>query len=250
MIHSFLMIGQSNMAGRGFKEEVEPIVSSDLLMLVNGRWEEMRVPVNYDRADSGVSLAESFALEYAKDHPGVKVGLIPCADGGTEIAQWRQGSLLFDNAIYNVRLADRTSSIAGVLWHQGETDVMNYTKGYKEKLIALIAAFREEPALRDLPFITGGLGLEFLKKFDKSFVEWGDRFNDTVREVAAEIALCGFASADGLTSNPDNLHFNAGSLRELGRRYYAEFRRLEDKGRAFTEKSSEDDAVRNPIELL
>ena len=33
MIHSFLMIGQSNMAGRGFKGEVEPIKNSRIKVL-------------------------------------------------------------------------------------------------------------------------------------------------------------------------------------------------------------------------
>ena len=57
MIHSFLMIGQSNMAGRGFPEEVEPIRSPRLFVLRNGQWQPMYTPVNCDRPFSGVSLA-------------------------------------------------------------------------------------------------------------------------------------------------------------------------------------------------
>ena len=37
MIHSFLMIGQSNMAGRGDIADVEPIENAHLKMLRNGR---------------------------------------------------------------------------------------------------------------------------------------------------------------------------------------------------------------------
>ena len=118
MIHSFLMIGQSNMAGRGFKEEVEKIRNSRLKVLRNGRWQNMYVPVNPDRPFSGVSLAESFADAYAKEH-NVDVGLIPCADGGTSLDQWQVDGLLFSNAVYQAELASRTSTIAGILWHQG-----------------------------------------------------------------------------------------------------------------------------------
>ena len=61
MIHSILIIGQSNMAGRGFPSEVEPIVNKRLFVLRNGRWRSMYVPVNPDRSFSGINLAESFA---------------------------------------------------------------------------------------------------------------------------------------------------------------------------------------------
>ena len=66
MMHSILLIGQSNMGGRGFKEEVEPIVNDKLYVLRNGRWRAMYVPVNPDRVTSGINLSESFADLYAK----------------------------------------------------------------------------------------------------------------------------------------------------------------------------------------
>lgn len=49
MIHSFLLIGQSNMAGRGKKSEVEPIVNENILALRNGIFRPMYVPVNPDK---------------------------------------------------------------------------------------------------------------------------------------------------------------------------------------------------------
>ena len=91
MIHSFLLAGQSNMAGRGIIGQVPPISDERLLALRNGRWQPMYQPVNGDRPFSGVCLAESFALRYAQEH-GVQVGLIPCADGGASLLQWREGA--------------------------------------------------------------------------------------------------------------------------------------------------------------
>lgn len=63
MIHSFLLIGQSNAAGRGFYEEAEPLdtCNEKLKVLRNGRWQTMYRPVNPDRPFSGTCLAESFA---------------------------------------------------------------------------------------------------------------------------------------------------------------------------------------------
>ena len=138
MIHSFLMIGQSNMAGRGEIGGVPPIENPHLKVLRNGRWQPLFVPVNPDRPFSGLTLAESFADAYQKAH-GVDVGLIPCADGGTQLEQWREGSLLFDHAVLQARLAERTSTIAGVLWHQGESDCKpGLCETYLERLKEII----------------------------------------------------------------------------------------------------------------
>ena len=57
MIHSLLLIGQSNMAGRGVPGDVEPIQNPMLKVMRNGRWQGMYVPVNCDRSFSGVCLA-------------------------------------------------------------------------------------------------------------------------------------------------------------------------------------------------
>ena len=84
MIHSFLIIGQSNMAGRGVPPADEPLMTNrgKIKVLRNGRWQTMFRPVNPDRHVSGTCLAESFAVAYSNDHPDVEVGIIPCADGG------------------------------------------------------------------------------------------------------------------------------------------------------------------------
>ena len=69
---SFLMIGQSNMAGRGDFDEVSEIVNAKCFMLRMGLWVDMSEPINPDRAmfghkfHSGVGLAASFADECAK----------------------------------------------------------------------------------------------------------------------------------------------------------------------------------------
>ena len=68
MIHSFLLIGQSNMAGRGLKNEVEPIPNKNIYVLRNGRWWPMYVPVNPDRVTAGINLSETFAYRYLQDH--------------------------------------------------------------------------------------------------------------------------------------------------------------------------------------
>ncbi len=249
MIHSFLLIGQSNMAGRGFLSEAAPIENENIKVLRNGRWQGAFRPINPDRSFAGVSLAEKFADLYAKEH-GVEVGLIPCADGGTNIDQWCVGSLLYDNAIYQARLAQRTSTIAGVLWHQGESDSKEERFPlYEEKFLKIMNSIRKDLNLYDVPFILGGLG-DYLADYNDGALKNYVHINEALENIAKENPMTGFVSAKGLTSNPDYLHFNAKSLMEFGVRYYEEFKKLEDKNKVFTEKGKEDDSIRSEMELL
>ena len=253
MIHSFLIIGQSNMAGRGFLAEAEPIDTCEgrIKVLRNGRWQTAFRPVNPDRSFSGTCLAESFAKKYAEEHDGVEVGIIPCADGGTRLDQWQKGSLLYDHAVYCARLAMRTSHLVGILWHQGEGDCSaeRYPL-YYERITALMRGLRKEIGAESVPLVVGGLG-DFLKdRTESPALANYPHVNEALRRFAEETEHTAFASAAGLTSNPDNLHFNHKSLQEFGLRYYDAFCKVEDKTRIFDEKAKMDDAVRTEMELL
>lgn len=250
MIHAFLLIGQSNMAGRGFLNEVEPISDPRLKVLRNGRWLNMYRPVNNDRPFSGVCLAESFALAYAREHE-VDVGLIPCADGGTSLDQWAEGGLLYDHAVYQCRLAQRTANIAGVLWHQGEADCSEELFGlYTEKFTKIMTALRRDLGLQDVPFLLGGLGNYFESGRYPQIKEYYQAVNSQLLQIAEDNPMTGYVSAEGLACNPDELHFNAEALQEFGLRYYDVFSALENKDKVFPEKSDMDSAIRSPMELL
>ena len=239
------------MAGRGSLSEAGPLDTKGgrLKVLRNGRWQQMYRPVNPDRPFSGTSLCESFAAAYADAHAGVEVGIIPCADGGTTLDQWREGGLLFDNAVSCARLAMRTSHLVGILWHQGEGDCGAYDK-YFDKISAMMGALRRELGDPELPLVVGGLG-DFLKdmKSDPSLANY-PHINDALARFVEQSPATAFASAKGLTSNPDNLHFNHASLQEFGRRYYEAFKTVENKARVFDEKSKMDDAIRTAMVLL
>lgn len=251
VMHSFLLIGQSNMAGRGFLNEAVEVDTTHIHVLRNGRWQKMFRPVNPDRSFSGTCLAESFAEAYAKKH-GVDVGIIPCADGGTSLDQWRVGGLLYDHALYQARLASRTSTIAGVLWHQGESDVSEWAYNtYRERFEKVMAALRHDLELDDVPFILGGLG-DFLKDFPTQETLRTNyvHVNRALREIADNNAYTGFVSAEGLSGNPDNLHFSADGLYKFGLRYFDEFEKLRNPEKIFPDKPNADAAIRSAMELL
>lgn len=226
MMYSFLMVGQSNMAGRGFPKEVEKLPNDGIYVLRNGRWWPMYVPVNPDRVHAGTNLMESFAVEFLKDHPGDTVGLIPCADGGTALHQWMPGEVLYDHAVMMTSLATRSSTLAGIVWHQGESDCGESRYAlYEEKCGHILQSLRRDVGAAEVPVILGGLG-DFLPNWEKGDLRHYADINAALRSMAEKLPNFGFASAEGLSSNPDNLHFSAAALREFGTRYYAEFKRL------------------------
>lgn len=252
MVHSFLLIGQSNAAGRGLLEDAEPLdtCKGRLKVLRNGLWVNMFRPVNPDRQTSGVCFAESFAKEYALAHPEIQVGIIPCADGGTQISQWLPREILFENAVNHAKLAMRTSILKGILWHQGENDCFGekYTL-YDKRFRFVMNELRGELGISDLPIIIGGLG-NFLGKFEK-YPEVAQNYvkiNRILQELGEEYPNCAFASAEGLESNPDYLHFNADALKELGIRYYRAYEKFDRENEEC--EVSFMNAERSALELL
>ncbi|WP_137789228.1 sialate O-acetylesterase [Bacillus sp. E(2018)] len=224
MIKSFLMLGQSNMAGRGFLNEVEPIYNENIKMLRNGQWQMMTEPINYDRPVAGVSLAASFAEAFAKANQNEQIGLIPCAEGGSSLDDWHPQGTLFQHALSEARFALKSSQICGILWHQGESDSHNSLhETYYEKLSLIIETLRKELNLHHVPVMIGELG-DFLGK--TGYGKYSSEFQEINKQLlrfAHEQQNCYFVSAEGLTPNPDGIHLNAVSQRKFGFRYFEAF---------------------------
>lgn len=207
---SILLIGQSNMAGRGFIEDVSPIYNEQIKMLRNGRWQMMAEPLNFDRHISGVGPAASFAQAWAEDHLGETIGIIPCAEGGSSIDEWAVDGLLTRHAISEAKFAIETSDIVGILWHQGESDSYGERyKAYENKLRSLFKHLREELNAPDIPIIIGELG-HYLGEvgFGKSAVEY-NQINQILSNVAHTEKNCYFVTSKDLTANPDGIHIDA-----------------------------------------
>ena len=232
-IESVLMIGQSNMAGRGELESVKPIRNPKCFMLRNGRWQPMREPVNPDRPifeglyRSGISPAASFADDYAK-YFGTNVGLIPCADGGTSLGEWMPGGLLYDHAVYLTRLAQRTSTLKAILWHQGESDCVSdeLVESYPQRFAVMIAQLRKDLQAENLPVIIGELSQDLSEKWCGGRQK---RLNQLMHTIPQVVPNCIVASATELPLKPDGLHFNAEACRVLGQRYFKKYLELTEE---------------------
>ncbi len=223
-VHLFLLAGQSNMAGRGKVEEEDRKPHPRVFAFSkDGTWKHAVDPVHYDKRSAGVGLGRSFAIVLAERHKNISIGLIPAACGGSPISTWEPGgyhgqtkSHPYDDAIKRARLAMKDGMLKGILWHQGESDCNPKCAAlYERKLRDLVARFRKELEAPNLPFIIGQLG-QFANR------PWNDNtgtVNEAHLSISKDTPAVGFVPSDGLTAKRDNVHFNAESLREFGKRY-------------------------------
>ncbi len=228
----FLLVGQSNMAGRGNLGDVPEIRDPLCKMLRNGRFQPMREPICFDRPlkgkyHIGVGLATSFAVR-AAEYYNEEIGLIPAADGGTSLADWAVGGLLYDHAVMQAKLALRSGGeMAGILWHQGESDSKSPENAstYAARFETIITQMQRDIGC-DVPLVMGELG-EFLADNQDGGTRSYRYFpivNEQLHAYAASHPQCAVASAAGLVDNQDQLHFNAASLRIFGERYFEAYR--------------------------
>ena len=218
---SVLLIGQSNMAGRGFAEDVEPI-SDDRITMLNSsnEWVKMQEPIHYDKSAAGVGLAASFAKAFVETFD-CELGLIPAAMGGTSISDWKVGGTYYNDAIARAKEAQKTSEICAILWHQGESNRSNHST-YAEKLQTILDAMIAELGLDadKIVIITGEL------REISTNVNQRETFHAQLNQLSSVYKNYGVADADGLSLNNDIIHFDAPSLRVFGYRYFNIFKTL------------------------
>jgi hypothetical protein len=234
--HLFLLVGQSNMAGRG-KVDAEDRSAPPRVLTLNkaGQWVPAVDPIHFDKSAAGVGLGRSFGMVLAERDPALTIGLIPCAQGGSPISSWSPGAAWdqthshpYDDALVRARRALQDGVLKGILWHQGEADTQaNNAEKYARRLTALIARFRTDLQAPAVPVLIGQLGL-----FRNGAAGPGSQTVDAaLRAVAKQDGHAAFISAEGLTSNPDHVHFDAPSQRTFGRRYAEAFLMMQKQAR-------------------
>lgn len=223
--HVYLLIGQSNMAGRGQVDSISKEVNPRILMLnKENHWLPATDPVHfYKPALVGVGPAISFAKEMASNGKRHRIGLIPCALGGSPIEVWEPGEVYleeyhpYDDAIRRAQLAMQQGVLKGIIWHQGESDNdPERAAVYMEKLIRLINRLRTDLQQPDLPFVAGEIGY-----FNES-----NHINSIINQLPQQVHHTAVVSAKDLTDKGDHLHFDTPSARELGKRYAVAMKKL------------------------
>ncbi|NEP17080.1 MAG: sialate O-acetylesterase [Leptolyngbya sp. SIO4C1] len=236
----FILAGQSNMSGRA--ELPESSASADQIYMFGNdyRWHLAQEPVDSpagqvdvvsldDSAGYGPSLAFAERLRSLRsDRP---VGLIPCAKGGSSIADWQRN--LSDQSLYGaclkrVRAAAAMGEISGVLFFQGEADALDpkafpsmrpAAETWATNFEQLVTDLRQDLAQPDLPVVYAQIGA--LQNAEK-FPYW-----EVVRTQQEQVQL---PHSRMITTSdlamPDSAHFTQASYRTIGERFAEQLNQL------------------------
>ena len=230
--HLYLLAGQSNMAGRGKVQEQDMQIHPRVYVLnQDNKWELVKEPLHFDKPGIvGVGPGLAFGKTMAGYKKSVRIGLIPCAAGGSPISSWTKGgyhdqtkSHPYDVAIMRAKVAMKSGILKGIIWHQGESDSKpEQVKAYQAKLEELIANFRRDLGDENLPFVVGKLGNFYVERNPNAV-----SINEILERISLTVKNTACVDVTGLTSKSDLTHFNAQSARELGKRYAEQMIKLE-----------------------
>jgi len=215
-MHIFLLIGQSNMAGRA-QIEAQDSTALQRVYLFNDKdkWEIAKNPLNrYSTIRKKLSMQRlgpgySFAKRIAQIFPQWKIGLVANARGGTGIMQWQKGTPYYNEAVRRTKIAMRSGKLEAILWHQGEHDEGS-ADSYLPKLQQLINDLRTDFGCDSLPFIAGQVG---------RFRQSGADINRVIARLPEKVPFTDYVSSEGLTDLGYKTHFNSASQRIFGERY-------------------------------
>lgn len=216
----FLLIGQSNMAGRGKIEEQDKATNPDIFMLTKDlKWVIAKDPVHFDKAAAGVGLCSEFARDVFKADPKSPIGLIPCAMGGSSLDQWQPGKPLYVTAISRAKEAVKQGRLAGILWHQGESDAKPESIAtYPARFETMITQLRKDLGAENVPVLIG----EIIPGHGNH-----DAVNVALAETAKKTPNAALVSSADLGKK--QLHYDSADYRALGKRYAEAFLKWENK---------------------
>ncbi|KAK3145423.1 hypothetical protein QOZ80_3BG0252670 [Eleusine coracana subsp. coracana] len=220
----FLLAGQSNMAGRGgvVGNHWDGIVPPDcapssaiLRLTPDLRWEQAHEPLHagIDAANHAVGVGPGMSFANAllrSGRAGAPVlGLVPCAVGGTRMAEWGKGTQLYDDMLRRARVAVETGGrIGALLWFQGESDTVRWSdaNSYGRRMAMLVRQLRADLGTPHLLVIQVGLASGL------------GQYTEVVREAQKGIKLRNvrFVDAKGLPLQDGHLHLSTQAQVQLG----------------------------------
>ena len=222
----YLLIGQSNMAGRAqIDDEHAGTIEGCFLLGPQGEWEPASPPLKrHSTIRKGIDMQRlnpgyGFAKAMRKANAETPIGLVVNAKGGSKIEEWEKGARFYDEALRRVREARKTGILKGILWHQGEGN-SGEPETYLEKLKGLIADLRKDLGQENLPFVAGQV---FYHPETKPLTK---AINKEIARLPEVVPNTGYVRSEGLTTF-DNTHFDVPSTIALGERYAEEMMKLQ-----------------------
>ena len=163
----------------------------------------------------GTGLGLPFAVEMVR-RTGVPIGLLPCAHGGTSMAQWdpalkdRGGDSLYGGMLRRVRAVG--GKVKGLLWYQGESETNPQAATvFFENFKGLVAAIREDFGQPDLPFYYVQIG----RYVNDDNAGYWNTIQELQRQAEAAIPASAMAAAIDLPLD-DGIHLSSAAHKRMG----------------------------------
>jgi hypothetical protein len=228
-----LLCGQSNMQGSGQAARLSPEWSTppDEVTFLN--WGEPQ-PLAVGRVGPEVTLAHALA----KALPGRRIVLFKAAHGGTSQLVWqpRHDRARIDrlNLGHDQRAGHAYAQLlaawrkafpgaeikpAALLWMQGESDarVPELAKEYRDHLANLIGSLRRDLGAPQMKAVIAEVNPA--KVTPVSPFPFVDEVRAAQRAIPVTDPLAVSISTDGLTKEPDQVHYDTAGLEGLGLRF-------------------------------
>ncbi len=219
----FLLIGQSNMSGRGYMIEADTLSDIEGVYILNQEGEIVpaRNPLNQystvGKSYSTQQISPGFSFsEKIYEQTGRKILLVVNARGGTNISSWAKGNdktKYYSEAVRRAKQAMEHGELKAILWHQGGADSSDENiKKYMPKLSALVSDLRSDLG-EDIFFVAGELGRWKIPR--------STNFNAMMQGMTEQIPNTALVSSEDCVSRADDSdpHFDRDSQIIMGQRY-------------------------------
>lgn len=240
-VHSFLMIGQSNMAGMGGAQEED---ATDTLARAKiwswtgspeKTWAPVRRAFGVDGTHFGPEYA--FAKTVLDSFPFDSVRIVKIAISATSLAKdWAAPSSgecgwVFDLMRDLWRGADeedgwaRSRRIDGIIWMQGENDAFDFQDAdhYHERFLSFVHDVRVLAGDSEVPWVTGLIDLQ-------PVWTWGVQVRQAQVAVAGEVPHMAVVETHGMET--DGVHFTSAGQGQLGHAFALSWIRMIDLQRS------------------
>lgn len=227
----FLLMGQSNMVGRGRMLKNVPPDGRLLRFNKDLKWDLAQNPLHQnhpknDRIGPGMSFGRAMMYVFGQD---VTIGLVPCAVGGSSLSRWeKDGGDCYASTIKRARAAGQYGTLTGVLWHQGERDCGDERSAntYAARLDRMIADLRADLQTPDLPFVAGGL-LDSIRELPRDRQRpYVDTVQSALRSLPERVPYTAWVDASTFRHIGDFVHIDPRDQLKFGVYYAEQMRQL------------------------
>ncbi len=242
LVDIFVIMGQSNTENGYLIDSSIDKISQGVLQLGRAGNDNFQLmpatdPLQHwdprkDRNGFGLAFAKIYQDSCIES--GRKVLLIPCGKGNTGFMdnQWNKGDVCYQDAVQRIKYVldnFRGAKLKGILWQQGERDLLLLNTDYASSLNKFTNDILDEFKMYNLDYclIAGGM-VPYWVALNQNRIA----AQKTIQNLSLNHTRTAFANPylpfviDKKDNNFDTIHYDSKGQRELAKRYFNAYKSL------------------------